>query len=518
MRRLLVTAVLAALAASLLLVAGAGGQDGEGGAYEVRAIFDNGGFIVNGEDVRVGGANVGSVKSVDVSMPDEIVACEGPAGAEAEQCPDGTGRRVPGKAVVVLDITDGGFQDFREDASCLIRPQSLIGEKFVECKPTQPRAPGSQPPPPLGQIPDGEPGEGQYLLPLERNGKAVDIDLIQNIQRLPYAERFRLILNDLGAGLAARGDDLEVIVRKANPALRETDQVLKILADQNRQLAQLAQDSDTSLGPLARERASLSGFIRASGEAAAATAERSADLEQNLEKLPATLREVRLTMGELGGFADAARPVFGALGAAAPAITRATVALGPFSDATTTSLRSLGNAAEQAGPDLRRADFIVRKLRGLATTAARPATNLARLTGSLRREGAFESLMRFFYNTAGSFNGFDRFGHFLRTNILVSSCIEYQTFPLSGCVANFTGSGTAFPRQSPASMEAMARQFGAEIGADSGGTAAPSAALEPLDLGALLGAGDESPVDQGELPDRPLADGGVGVLDYLLGP
>jgi hypothetical protein len=29
----------------------------------------------------------------------------------------------------------------------------------------------------------------------------------------------------------------------------------EILADQNRQLAQLAQDSDTSLGPLSRERA-----------------------------------------------------------------------------------------------------------------------------------------------------------------------------------------------------------------------------------------------------------------------
>jgi ABC-type transporter Mla subunit MlaD len=518
MRRLLVTAALTALAASLLLVAAAGGEDGDGGSYEVRAVFDNGGFIVNGEDVRVGGANVGSVESVDVSMPDEIVTCEGAAGAEAEQCADGTGRRGPGKAVVVLDITDGGFQDFREDASCLIRPQSLIGEKFVECQPTQPRAPGSQPPPPLGQIPDGEPGEGQYLLPLERNGKAVDIDLIQNIQRLPYAERFRLILNDLGAGLAARGEDLEVIVRKANPALRETDQVLKILADQNRQLAQLAQDSDTSLGPLARERASLSGFIRASGEAAAATAERRADLEQNLEKLPATLREVRLTMGELGGFAGAAQPVFETLGAAAPAITRATRALGPFSDATTTSLRSLGNAAEQAGPDLRRADFIVRKLRGLATTAARPATNLARLTGSLRREGGFESLMEFIYNTAGSFNGFDRFGHFLRTNILVSSCVEYQVFPFSGCVANFTGPQTAFPRQAAHSKEAMARQFGAEIGADSGGTAPPLEAADVPGLGSLLGALEESAADEGPTPAQPFADGGVGVLDYLLGP
>ena len=60
----------------------------------------------------------------------------------------------PGKAVVVMRIDDPAFQDFREDASCLIRPQSLIGEKFVECEPTQPHAASSEPPPPLERIPD----------------------------------------------------------------------------------------------------------------------------------------------------------------------------------------------------------------------------------------------------------------------------------------------------------------------------------------------------------------------------
>ena len=505
MRRVLLAAAAVAVLVTLVLVSAAGGDDGTPGAYEVRAVFDNGGFIVAGENVRVAGANVGSVKSVDVSMPGEIVSLRGKPHA------------VPGKAVVVLDITDSGFKDFRQDASCLIRPQSLIGEKFVDCEPTQPRAPGTNPPPLLEQIPDGQPGGGQYLLPLENNGKAVDLDLINNIQRLPYAERLRLILNDLGAGLAGRGEDLNDIVRKSSPALRETDEVLKILAAQNRQLAQLARDSDTVLQPLARQRGHLSGFIRASGDTAAATAERGSDLALNLQKLPATLRELRLTLVQLGGFSDAARPVFGTLGAAAPTITRATRLLGPFSDATTTSLKSLGNAAEQAGPDLRASDKIVRKLRGLATTAERPVTNLARLTGSLHKQGAFESLNRFFYNTAGSFNGFDKFGHFLRTNILVSSCIEYQPQPFGGCVANFTGSGTAFPNARNAfSRESVARAFGVRHGADSGGTAAPLAPGEVPDFGGFFGAPSPSSSSGGSGPASP--DGGVGVLDYLLGP
>src|SRR5262249_12029356 len=180
----------------------------------------------------IAGATVGTVADVDVSGNDEIASLQG--GPHA----------VPGKAVVVMDITDDGFKDFRADASCLIRPQSLIGEKYVDCTPTQPHAPEAPLPPPLHQIPDGQPGSGQYFLPLENNGKTVDLDLIQNIQRLPFRDRFRLILNDLGVGLAGRGHDLGEVIDRANPALRQTDRVLKILADQNRQLASLASNGD----------------------------------------------------------------------------------------------------------------------------------------------------------------------------------------------------------------------------------------------------------------------------------
>ena len=200
MRR--IAAIVALLATATLAVFGQAAS-GDGDQYEVRGIFDNGGFVVPGEAVRVAGANVGSVDSVDVTLPGERVHRDG--------SPD------PGKAVVVMKIDDAAFQDFRNDASCLIRPQSLLGEKYVDCQPTKPRAPGSEPPPPLDVVPDGEPGAGQHFLPLENNGKEVDIDLINNIMRKPYADRFRLILNDLGAGFAARGKDLAAIIRRADP-------------------------------------------------------------------------------------------------------------------------------------------------------------------------------------------------------------------------------------------------------------------------------------------------------------
>ncbi|MFM9077784.1 MAG: MlaD family protein [Solirubrobacterales bacterium] len=181
MRRLLVISgiILAAVLALLVIR----NLSGDSNPYLVRAVFDNGAFVVPDVDVRVAGANVGSVDSIDVSMPDEVVT---------DDPEDPTS---PGKAIVVMKINDPDFQDFRDDASCIIRPQSLIGEKFIDCQVTEPRPPGTEPPPALAVIPDGQPGAGQRLLPLENNGRSVDQDLINNIYRLPYQQRFRIILN-----------------------------------------------------------------------------------------------------------------------------------------------------------------------------------------------------------------------------------------------------------------------------------------------------------------------------------
>jgi hypothetical protein len=41
------------------------------------------------------------------------------------------------------------------------------------------------------------------------------------------------------------------------------------------------------------------------------------------------------------------------------------------------------------------------------------------------------------YNSAGSVNGFDQYGHFLRAELLVTNCVDYVTTTLSGCEANF---------------------------------------------------------------------------------
>src|SRR5205823_14867344 len=110
------------------------------------------------------------------------------------------------------------------------------------------RAPGSAAAPALPTSREGD-GNGQQLLPVSHTSSPVDIDEINDIMREPPRERLGLIINEFGTALAGRGKDLNAAIHRANPALRDTDKVLAILASQNRTLADLAKNSDTVLTP-----------------------------------------------------------------------------------------------------------------------------------------------------------------------------------------------------------------------------------------------------------------------------
>jgi len=416
-KRLLAIACVLVAAAALEVFATGAGNDG--GNYRVRAIFMNAFSVIPGEDVKIAGVKVGKIESLDVT-PDH-------------------------KAAVVLRIDRAGFDDFRADAQCTIRPQSLIGEKFVECTPTQPRPENAQPPAPLRKIQRGA-GKGQYLLPVSQTAKPVDLDLLNNTLRLPYRERLAIILNELGTGLAGRGGDLRQAVTNADPALKETDKVLAILSDQNRVLSDLARNGDTILAPLARDRAKVADFVTQANVTAQATAERSDPLEQNIAKLPAFLRELKPTMQALGGLSDQMTPVLTDLGAEAPSINRFIKELGPFAQAGIPAFQSLGAAADVGGPALTKSKPIITNIGQLASTSKPLITNLASLLTSLKDTGGIERLMDYLFYQVAAINGFDADGHYLRAGLILNACSQYAIAASPDCLATFPNSGSASAR------------------------------------------------------------------------
>jgi ABC-type transporter Mla subunit MlaD len=409
-RLVAIVVLVAAVGVVAVLGTGAGGGGGDGGGYRVRAIFQNAFSVIPGEDVKVAGVKVGSIDALDVTADH--------------------------KAAVVLKIDDAGFQDFRSDAVCTIRPQSLIGEKFVECTPTQPREQGAAPAPALKKI-DSGPGEGQYLLPVTQTRRPVDLDLVNNIMRRPYRERLSIILNELGVGLGANGQDLRQAIRNANPALEETDKVLAILAEQNRVLADLATNGDQVLQPLARDRQRIANFIDKANTTAQASAQRRTDIESTIQKLPDFLRELRPTMQRLGGLADEMTPVLTDLGQAAPSISRFVEQLGPFSEAGIPAVKSLGDASDVGKTALLQSKPIVTDLRSFAGQAKPLTKDLSELLTSFQSTGGVERLMDFLFYSAAAVNGYDSFGHYLRAILVVNTCSSYVIENDPACTANF---------------------------------------------------------------------------------
>ncbi|HEX7290557.1 MAG TPA: MlaD family protein [Conexibacter sp.] len=460
------------LAALVVLVLGTGASSDEGGSYKVRAIFDSASFLVPGEDVKIAGVKVGHIESLDVTPQN--------------------------KAAIVLQIEDPAYRDFKQDAFCTIRLQSLIGEKFVACEPTQPKSANSEPAPSLRRIEHGD-GKGQYLLPVTNTSAPVDLDMLNNIMRLPERQRFAIILNELGVAFAGNGEELNAVIRRADPALYQLDRLLAILASQNRVLADLARDSDAALAPAARESRSISEFIDKAGATAAATAARGDELEQNFAKFPAFLTELRPTMRRLQEFAAAGTPVMTDLRAAAPSINTVLRQLGPFSQAALPTFRTLGDLADTGRQALPAAEPIIRDIHGFADEAKPFARTLARGVVSLQRERGIERFLDVILFTLGTTTGFDEMGHYLRSLLVpIASCLPYsvtQDFVLCG--------GTFKERRAIGATSASVNSTGSASLVDEPAATTPNAPATTT----------------GEPPDQATTDvpATSGVLDYLLG-
>jgi phospholipid/cholesterol/gamma-HCH transport system substrate-binding protein len=405
-----------ALIAIVLLATSAGGSNG---TYAVRAIFDDANNLTTGENVKVDGVDVGTVSSVTATPQ--------------------------AKAAIVMDITNPDFKNFRTDASCEIRPQALIGEKYLDCLPTQPRVEGTQAPPFLQKIPSGQEGAGQYLLPVTNTHSPVEADLLGDITRLPERQRFTIILNEFGAGLAGRGPDLNAVIRRANPALQELEKVLSVLANENKVLNNLAEEGDRAVAPLAADRDRLVGFINQSKTVNEATAKQRGALGQDFADFPAFLEQLGPAVQRLQRFAEQTNPTLEDLGDAAPGINKLFENIGPFSTTSAAFFKSFGSTGRATGPALKAVEPLLPLVKSLGKEVNPFAGNFSGLFTSLRSTGGLERLLDFIYLGAGDENGYDALGHFLRTEIVGNpGCLSYaiETNPLCS-TGKFIGGSAA---------------------------------------------------------------------------
>jgi virulence factor Mce-like protein len=395
MIRKLVIALLAVGAAVAL--ASAISDQGGGGGRRYWVELDNAFGMVEEGDVRVAGSNAGKVKKIELDTRTK-------------------------KALVEIEITETRFGRLRTDAECETRPQSPLGEFFLDCRP------GNDP----RELPDGG------RIGVQHTASTIPPDLITNIMRRPFRERFRLILNEFGAGLAGRPVELNSAIRRAVPALRQSANLLAILADHNRTIRGLVRDADRVVGRLADNRRDVGRFVDEAENTATASAQRSDDIATNFRTLPGFLGELTPTMAKLEEVAREQRPVLQGLSDNAGQLTRFFDLSAGFSQASRPALRAFGDAARVGRQAVVAARPRIRELRDYAGPNVDLANNLAIVLEDFDDRGraverhplspggkgfsGTEALLQYILTQTIQTNAYDQLGHLSRVSLIDSHC------------------------------------------------------------------------------------------------
>jgi virulence factor Mce-like protein len=419
MRRIFLSAV-AVLAAVVVVAALLGAfSSGKGSSDPSYKIELNNAFgLINGEQFKVAGVPAGSISSITLD-PKTL------------------------NAVVHVSVSGGGYGGFHTDATCQSRPQSLIGEYFINCNP------GTKGSPML---------RAGGTIPASHTYSTIPADLLQNVLRMPYRERLTLIINELGAGVAGNPANLQSALKHAVPALTQTDNLLALLAQDSHTIQDLTSTANSVITALANNGGNVRRFVVAANNTAVASATQRANLKATFQNLPGFLQQLRPALADLGAAADANLPVLTNLNASSAQINRLFTDLVPFSRGATPALKSLGQASVTGHQAVVAAGPTVSDLNQFAKPTPELAQNLSIVLQDLNSQSkavepdprspggkgfsGIQALLQYAFQQTNAIDYFGQFGHILAVDAFASLCTPYQTG--STIASNLQTFGSAF--------------------------------------------------------------------------
>ena len=393
-RRLLVALAVAAtiVGGIVLLASGRGGGDPSG--YRVDVVFDNARGLIPGQLVEVAGGRVGKVD--EVSVTEDF------------------------KARISL-VVDERFAPFREDATCTIRPQGLIAENYVQCDPGRPDAPELEGDPPTVGV--------------ERTSQPVSLTDLFEIWNVPTRDRLAVLLSELGMSTAARGEDLNEMLRRVNPALERARQVISLLRRQRDDLLGAIDSSDAALAELVGHRDSARRLVRRAASVLTVTGRRSGEIAEATHRLPGLLRDARPALTSLDAVAERGIPLLAALNRSAPTVLALTHDGPALARAARPTLAKIAPVLRNGIGVVERALPVSRALKVYAHQSLPSARLAGTLLPNLDERGFPDNLMRFFFSAALATARFDETSHILPAHLDFTPCAQYATAPQEGCRA-----------------------------------------------------------------------------------
>ena len=248
--------------------------------YTVRAVVDDAGQLVNGNEVQIGGVPVGTVNSVEL-RDDNLAELE-------------------------LELKDE-VAPLHEGTTATIRNPSLtsVAGRYVALFP----GPNNREP-----IPD----EGEIAT--EDTQEIVDLDQLLNSLDPRTVAALSQFVRGSSEAARGRGDELAAAIESLNPALSRSAVTLGEITRDQEALERLVVSTAEVVETLAARRDEISTGTSAAGEALDAIADEREALAGTLEKAPRTLRtavptlaDVRSLLAELRPAVTEGRPAVAAL-------------------------------------------------------------------------------------------------------------------------------------------------------------------------------------------------------------
>jgi phospholipid/cholesterol/gamma-HCH transport system substrate-binding protein len=365
--------IWAALTAALMLLGWLAVANLHGSRVTVTAVFADSSPLVPGNKVQLNGVEVGKISGMQL---------------------------VAGRSHVQMSL-DRAVLPLHTDATARIQPVSLLGERFIALGQGSPSAPALLDP---------------MLIPVTHTGSSVDIDQLLETLNDPTSTALAAMVTTLGESIAGQGHTVDLALKALEPTLRQTDQLSRMLDQQNVALNQLIVQAQKNATAFAQPLDSLvDGAQRTLGVVAA---NRQA-MNGALTELPSTLSSAERTLTQLGSTADNATDVLTGIRPLTDNLGEASDELHDFADAAKPALAALPDVLDRANHLLDEARPLVDKLGPAARDLSTASSSVRTLNDQLATHppgvaSQLEKELTGVANWAMTASGYDGASHYFR--------------------------------------------------------------------------------------------------------
>lgn len=261
---------IAVIAVLVILLSG-------GSSYQVKAIFQDAGQIVSGDQVEVSGNTVGSVSNLELTPN--------------------------GQAQLTLSINDSKVTPLHEGTQATVRQASLSGiaNRYVDLR----LGPGTAPTIPTNGTID-----------ITHTTSAVDLDELFDTLDAPTRKGIQDIFQGSASQYAGQGSVAQAAWQYLNPAVASASVLFKEINRDTSRFTNFIVKSGNLVTDLAQRRSDLSGLVENLSTTTEALASQQTALGQSIQRLPGfmaladtTFVNLRSALDDLTPLVDASKPV-----------------------------------------------------------------------------------------------------------------------------------------------------------------------------------------------------------------